>query len=201
MWFDSHGCEPPAGMRGKWRFGPDVYGFVWPGSGGRKHGRGFRGGRMFEQGDLKYVILQLLAEKPRHGYEVIKELEERLGGAYAPSAGTVYPTLSLLEDMGYATVTLEEGGKKIYSITDEGRRYLEENRSAVDDIFERIADVGSSFLSDAMADISRSYASLGRSVYASASRYFKDKDQVAKVREILERAAKEIDDVVSSTKL
>jgi DNA-binding PadR family transcriptional regulator len=156
---------------------------------------------MFEQGDLKYVILQLLAEKPRHGYEVIKELEERLGGAYAPSAGTVYPTLSLLEDMGYATVTLEEGGKKIYSITDEGRRYLEENRSAVDDIFERIADVGSSFLSDAMADISRSYASLGRSVYASASRYFKDKDQVAKVREILERAAKEIDDVVSSTKL
>jgi DNA-binding PadR family transcriptional regulator len=51
---------------------------------------------MFEQGDLKYVVLQLLAEKPRHGYEIIKELEERVGGAYSPSAGTVYPTLSLL---------------------------------------------------------------------------------------------------------
>jgi DNA-binding PadR family transcriptional regulator len=58
---------------------------------------------MFEQGDLKYVILRLLAEKPRHGYEIIKELEDRFSGAYAPSAGTVYPTLTLLEDLGYGT--------------------------------------------------------------------------------------------------
>jgi len=151
---------------------------------------------MFEQGDLKYVILQLLAEKPRHGYEVIKELEERFRGAYAPSAGTVYPTLSLLEDLGYATVTPEEGGKKIYTITDEGRAYLEQNRSAVDDIFERIAELGASFLSDGMVEINRAMGMVGRAAYAPASRYFRDPEKVAKVREVLERAAREIDELV-----
>ena len=190
-------CEPPGASRGRWSFGPDVYGFVW-GGGGRKRG-GPRGGRIFEQGDLKYVILQLLTEKPRHGYEVIKELEERFGGAYAPSAGTVYPTLSLLEDMGYATVTLEEGGKKIYTITDEGRRYLEQNRSAVDDIFERIAEFGASFLSDGMSEINLAIAGVGRAAYYSANRYFRDKEKVAKVREVLDRAAKEIDEIVNGT--
>lgn len=191
MWFD---CGPPGSSRARWSFGPDVYGFVW-GGGGRKRG-GPRGGRIFEQGDLKYVILQLLAEKPRHGYEIIKELEEKFGGAYAPSAGAVYPTLSLLEDLGYATVTPEEGGKKTYTITDEGRRYLEQNRSSVDDIFERIAELGASFLSDGMTEINRAMAVVGRAAYGPAGRYFRDKERVAKVREILERAAREIDEIV-----
>ncbi|MFN8666763.1 MAG: PadR family transcriptional regulator [Gemmatimonadaceae bacterium] len=190
-------CDPPGSWRGRWSFGPDVYGFVW-GGGGRKRGGG-RGGRIFEQGDLKYVILQLLAEKPRHGYEVIKELEEKFGGHYAPSAGTVYPTLSLLEDLGYATVTPEEGGKKVYTITEEGRKYLEQNRTAVDDIFERIAEFGASFLSDSMGDINRAMAGVGRAAYASANRYFRDKEKVAKVREVLERAAREIDAIVEGT--
>lgn len=194
MWFDFSRCDPPGSSRSRWSFGPDVYGFVW-GSSGRKRG-GSRGGRIFEQGDLKYVILQMLLEKPRHGYEVIKELEERFAGAYAPSAGTVYPTLSLLEDLGYATVSPEEGGKKIYTITDEGRRYLEENRSAVDDIFGRIAELGASFLSDGMMEINKAMGTVGRATYASASRYFRDKEQVAKVREVLERAAKEIDAIL-----
>ena len=103
---------------------------------------------MFEQGDLKYVILKLLDEKPRHGYDIIKELEEKSGGSYAPSAGTVYPTLQLLEDLGYASVIPEEGGKKIFSITDAGRQYLEQNKSTVEDIFERLADVGASIVSE-----------------------------------------------------
>ncbi len=165
----------------------------------RKRGGPFRGARIFEQGDLKYVILQLLVDKPRHGYEIIKALEERFGGAYAPSAGTIYPTLSLLEDMGFASVSLEEGGKKVYSITDEGKKYLEENKSAVDDIFERIADLGSSFLSDGMMEINRAIGSVGRATYASASPYFRDKERVAKVREILERAAREIEAAVKGT--
>lgn len=197
MWFSYGGCEPPGAGRGGW--GSDLGGlggFMWGSGGGRRRGSFFRGGRMFEQGDLKYVILQLLAEKPRHGYEVIKELEERFGGAYAPSAGTVYPTLSLLEDLGYATVLPEEGGKKVYVITDEGRRYLEENKSAVDDIFERIADFGASFLGDAMMEINRAMGNLGRATYGSAPRYHKDKEMAGKVREILERAAKEIEELV-----
>src|SRR6478609_2638378 len=96
---------------------------------GRRRGKA---ARFFEQGDLKYVILRLLDEKPRHGYDIIKELETRFGGSYAPSPGTVYPTLTMLEDMGYARVIPEEGGKKIYEITEEGRKYLAEHSTTVD---------------------------------------------------------------------
>ena len=184
------GCSP----RGGWDFGPDFMG--WFGGGRRGRGGPFRGGRMFEQGDLKYVILQLLDEKPRHGYEIIKALEERFGGLYSPSAGTVYPTLTLLEDLGYARVTVEEGGKKIYSITDEGRAYLSTNRSAVDDIFDRIGELGAAFLSDSMTEINRAFKNVGQSTYRGAPRIFRDKEAVAKIKAALDRAAKEIDEIV-----
>src|ERR1051325_6588228 len=117
---DGSGCS---GRRPRWGF--EGFGESWWGGPprGRGHWRG-RAGRLFEQGDLKYVILRLLEEKPRHGYEIIKELESRVGGAYAPSPGTVYPTLSMLEDLGYARAVPEEGGKKIYEITDDGRQHL-----------------------------------------------------------------------------
>lgn len=195
MWDDRGGCWSHGAGR---RMRDDFSGFFW-GGGARRRGGPFRGGRMFEQGDLKYVILQMLAEKPRHGYEIIKELEERFAGSYAPSAGTVYPTLSLLEDMGYASVTLEEGGKKVYAITDAGRQYLEENKGAVDDIFERIAEFGASFLSDGMRDINRAMGSVGKATYASASSYFRDAEKVKQVKEVLERAAKEIDGILGRT--
>ena len=198
MWDERGGCwSHGAGRRGR-GFGDEFSGMFW-GGGARRRGGPFRGGRMFEQGDLKYVILQLLAEKPRHGYEVIKELEERFAGSYAPSAGTVYPTLSLLEDMGYASVALEEGGKKVYSITDAGREYLEENKGAVEDIFERIAEFGASFLSDGMRDINRAMGAVGKATYASAPAYFRDAEKVKQVREVLERAAREIDGILGRT--
>ena len=177
-----------------WGFDPSGSAWFWGGK-GRHRGGPFRGGRMFEQGDLKYVILQLLAEKPRHGYEIIKELEDRFGGSYAPSAGTVYPTLSLLEDIGYASVTTEEGGKKVYAITDQGRRYLEENRGTVDDIFQRIADIGSSFLSDAMMDVNRAFGKVARATYATAPWHSRDKEVAVKLRQILEEAAQKIEDL------
>src|SRR5262245_30800963 len=79
--------------------------------------------RIFEKGDLKSVILQLLKEKPRHGYEVIRALEERFGGFYSPSPGAVYPTLQMLEDLGYTSVVSQDG-KKVYTITDEGLKFL-----------------------------------------------------------------------------
>jgi DNA-binding PadR family transcriptional regulator len=154
---------------------------------------------MFEQGDLKYVILQLLEEKPRHGYEIIKALEERFGGMYSPSAGTVYPTLTLLEDLGYARVTVEDSGKKVYSITDEGRAYLQQNRSAVDDIFERISELGSTFLSDAVMDVNRAIKDVAQATYRGAPRVFRDMEAVVKIREALERAAKEIDEIVRAS--
>ncbi len=107
------------------------------------HGRRERhgGGRVFDQGDLRWVILKLISEKPSHGYELIKAIEDRLGGAYSPSPGVVYPTLTLLEEMGLVAVVQSEGARKAYGITEEGAKALEENRPAVEAIFERIAAV------------------------------------------------------------
>jgi DNA-binding PadR family transcriptional regulator len=150
---------------------------------------------MFEQGDLKYVVLQLLAEKPRHGYEIIKELEERFGGAYSPSAGTVYPTLSLLEDLGYASVSPEEGGKKVYSITPEGTKYLEDNKSAVEDIFERISDFGSSILSESMMDVNKAFGRVVRATYTTVPWQSSDRTLATEIKRILEQAAAEIEEL------
>jgi DNA-binding PadR family transcriptional regulator len=93
------------------------------------------------QGDLKLLALALIAEKPRHGYELIKLLEEQTSGSYSPSPGVVYPTLTFLEEAGYVTAEIE-GAKKLYTITKEGRDYLEENRDIADEILERLAAVG-----------------------------------------------------------
>lgn len=191
MWYAFTSCDPGRGRRrggfGGWASaGPEAWGFK----------RGFRGGRFFEQGDLKYVILQLLAEKPRHGYEIIKALEEKFGGAYAPSAGAVYPTLSMLEDLGYAKATTEESGKKVFSITDEGRKYLAENQGTVDDLFERIADFGSSFLSDGMRDVGRAFGKLAATAFSTPSRYVNNKEVTARVCEILDKARADIDAAV-----
>lgn len=100
-----------------------------------------RSSRVFEQGDLRHVILALIAEQPRHGYELIKEIEDRLGGAYAPSPGVIYPTLTLLEELGFVTPSPGEGARKAYAITAEGRAELERNRATVDAIFKRMGEV------------------------------------------------------------
>ncbi len=97
-------------------------------------------GRFFAHGDLRLVILQLIAEKPRYGYEVIKAIEERVGGAYSPSPGTVYPTLTLLEELGHVTVTPGEGTKRLHEITPAGRAVLEGNRRSVDALLARMQE-------------------------------------------------------------
>jgi DNA-binding PadR family transcriptional regulator len=93
--------------------------------------------RVFEKGDFKYVVLDLLQEQPGYGYDLIRRLEERSGGRYAPSPGVLYPTLQLLEDMG-CVVARAEDGRKMYTITDEGRRFLAEQGERLDDIRERM---------------------------------------------------------------
>ena len=110
---------------------------------GGRMGRGFGLRRHFEQGDLRFVILHLLAEKPRHGYEIIKAIEEQFGGQYSPSPGVIYPTLTLLEDLGYARVVPEagDGGKKTCEITDAGRTFLAENKATLDEVLARMAEV------------------------------------------------------------
>src|SRR5262245_44460724 len=115
------------------------------GMGGGRHGMGggdmMRAGRMLAQGDLRLLALALIAEQPRHGYEIIKVLEEKTEGWYAPSPGIVYPTLTYLEEAGYVTAQAD-GAKKLYTITAEGRAYLNENRAFVDVVMERLDAVG-----------------------------------------------------------
>ena len=126
-----------------WRHGGHAHhGHDHAGHDFRSVGRRGRGGRFFDQGDLRLVILALLAEQPRHGYEIIKAIEERLGGAYAPSPGVVYPTLTWLDELGYAALAEGAGSKKLYSATPEGLAYLEQNRGLVDGLFARMDQVG-----------------------------------------------------------
>jgi DNA-binding PadR family transcriptional regulator len=99
---------------------------------------GRRGGRPFDYGELRLLALAIIAEQPRHGYEIMKLIEERTGGSYSPSPGVIYPTLSWLEDMGYALVGAEEaGGRKRYQITEEGKAFLAANRAAVEALSSR----------------------------------------------------------------
>jgi DNA-binding PadR family transcriptional regulator len=106
---------------------------------GGRHGHHQRGGgRMFDHGDLRLVILALLAEKPRYGYDIIKELESRVGGDYSPSPGVVYPTLTLLEEVGHATVSDSQGGRKLYTLTAEGAAYVESAAPAIAVIMDRL---------------------------------------------------------------
>ncbi|WP_343503720.1 PadR family transcriptional regulator [Alloyangia pacifica] len=107
----------------------------------RRDTDGHRGGRrtrrLFEYGELRLLILSMIAEQPRHGYELIKAIDARFDGAYTPSPGVIYPTLSWLEDMGYAQVEPDESGRKRARLTAEGAAFLAANRAAADDLLAR----------------------------------------------------------------
>ncbi len=119
-------------------FGPFGRGFI---EGGGMGGRGFGMGRKLASVDLQLLILGLLAEKPRHGYEIIKALDERSKGFYIPSPGMVYPALTYLEEIGHATVEAD-GARKLYHITEMGKQQLESNRGAADALFAQFGRVG-----------------------------------------------------------
>ncbi len=125
------------GGRGGGGFGP------FGGRGGGRGGPGdmFRAGRMLADGDLKLITLSLLAEAPRHGYDIIKALEERTSGIYSPSPGVVYPTLTFLEEAGYAA-SAAEGNKKVFSITEAGQAHLADNREMIDGVLEHLERFG-----------------------------------------------------------
>src|SRR5579862_6190435 len=104
-----------------------------------RHGaRGGRFGRFFDHGDLRYVLLGLIAEQPCHGYELIKAIEEKFGGLYSPSPGVIYPTLTLLEELGYIRPEGDDGTRKRFAATQEGVAFLAANRTIVDQIFARM---------------------------------------------------------------
>jgi DNA-binding PadR family transcriptional regulator len=157
---------------------------------GGRHGRRRR--QFFEAGDMKYVILRLLREKPRHGYEIIKALEEKTGGCYSPSAGTVYPTLQMLEDQGLVRI-VETDGKKVYHLTPDGERFLDEHKSTIDDIADRVRDAIHGVAGGEMNAVHQAFARIAQQAYRTAWRNGPDSDTTRKVAEILKRAADEIE--------
>ncbi len=149
--------------------------------------------RVFDRGDLKYVILELLSRKPMHGYEVMRALEEESCGCYSASPGSVYPTLQMLEDQGYV-VCEEEEGKKIYTITEEGREFLKRNGDVVDDIFDRVNSFTDRFFGSEMRDVTRSFKTLARVTFERAIRWADSPEMLAEIQEILDRAARDVEE-------
>jgi DNA-binding PadR family transcriptional regulator len=147
---------------------------------------------VFESGELKFIILRLLKEKPRHGYEIMKALEERMWGCYTPSAGAVYPTLQMLEDQDLVRA-VETSGKKVYHITPEGVRFLEDHKDTLDDIFERLRHTVRDFAGGAMGDLNGAFARLARTTYKGAWRSGPGHPAIRRATEILNRASIEIE--------
>ena len=162
---------------------------------GRPFGRGLHEGggpgRFFDSGDLRYVILHLISDAPRHGYEIIKVIESRTSGAYSPSPGVVYPALTLLEEWGLAAVTVE-GTRKLYSITGEGRRELEANRAATDATLQRMQETGERHTRDRSGPIVRAMENL-KMVLRMRAGQWSSEQLLATVTDIIDNAAKQIE--------
>jgi DNA-binding PadR family transcriptional regulator len=160
------------------------------------HGRGFgmRGPKMFEAGALRYIVLQMIAEQPRHGYDIIKAIEERLGGGYAPSPGVIYPLLAMLEDLGHVVVT-QEGNKKLHTITPEGQAFLDENRGFVKAVNARMSRAGRECGSHRGGDIKRALHALKAAVVTRFRSEDLTEDQRSRIQAILERAAEDVQKV------
>jgi DNA-binding PadR family transcriptional regulator len=160
-----------------------------------RHGRGGRSGlgRFFAHGDLRLVILNLIAEKPRHGYEIIKAIEEQVGGAYSPSPGVIYPTLTLLEELGHVTVTSGEGGKKLHTITPEGQAYLEAYRPAVQALVARMEEAGRTHGGGPAPQILRAMENLKVALRLRLARGPLDETQVNAVAAAIDAAAIDVE--------
>jgi DNA-binding PadR family transcriptional regulator len=162
-----------------------------------QHGPHGPGGRFFERGAIKFVILDLLKEKPRHGYDIIRELEERSGGFYSPSPGVVYPTLQALEDQDFVRSQEEEGGKKVYSITDAGIGYLEAHKEQTRQHRDRMDAcggwTGSGEGPGAMHEMSWFFGDVARAL----RRTLNDPEKLAEIRQVLRDTKKKIDEIVA----
>jgi DNA-binding PadR family transcriptional regulator len=162
-----------------------------------RHGRhGFGGGRerLFDAGDIKLVVLTLLAEQPSYGYQLIKAMEERLSGGYAPSPGVIYPTLTMLEEEGLA-VSTSENNKKVYSLTPQGTEFLEANKQRVTELFDRLEEAGKGFRRGRSPEIMKAFGNLRGAVIARVSRGNATPEQIKKISEAIDTAAKAIDEL------
>jgi DNA-binding PadR family transcriptional regulator len=148
----------------------------------------------FQKGDLKYVILDLIKDKPRHGYEIIRELGELSHGLYTPSPGAVYPTLQMLEEMGYATAT-EQDGKKVYTITEEGLKFLAERKDLADEVRSQMKHKWSFKNIGQMIMIMKEYHALENLLGEGLRRL--DADKMQRIRQVLISAYQEIEAILA----
>ncbi|HTW43951.1 MAG TPA: PadR family transcriptional regulator [Acidobacteriaceae bacterium] len=196
---DRRQFEERGGHCGPWKHFRGGRGGFWGemGEGWGRHGRHFGGefgGRLFDSGELRLVILSYIAEKPSHGYEIMKGIGEKMGGVYTPSAGVVYPTLNQLEDEGFATASTE-GGKKLYRITEAGLAELDAHKARIDEVLGRIRQMGEAFGSRRTPEIMRAMHNCKLALKLRFGRSDLSAAQVRKIAEILDAAAKEIERV------
>src|SRR5690242_14089448 len=187
---DARTCYAGRGPFGGGRHRHDDFGSFadWNGlRGGGRRG----GGRMFGHGNLKLLLLALIEQEPRHGYELIRTIEDMFHGHYSPIPGTIYPTLTMLEEMDHIAVQSEEGGRKRYAITDAGRAFLDENREAVEAVTERTERSArmAAKLAAPMA-IRKAMHELKHALLMRSVKW--DKAEAERVIEIVERAARDI---------
>ena len=152
-----------------------------------------RRGRPFRRGFIKYVILSQLKDGPSHGYEIIRSLEERFHGFYTPSAGSIYPTLQMLEDMGYV-ISSERDGKKVYTITKEGQEFLKEQKDVVEKIKCQMKDWWGPRNHEEFHESMRELRNLGHIIGTKAHKLAPEK--WAGVKEVICRTCREIEDII-----
>jgi len=182
---------------GAWTGGPHWGG---PQGGGRHghHGEGRHGGRggrrrMFDGGELKLVLLKLIADAPRHGYDLIREVETLTGGAYAPSPGVIYPTLTMLDEMNLIQEQQSDGAKKRFAVTDEGLRHLHDNRAAADALIARLAALGQEQERTDGAPVRRAMANLVMALQQRLSRGDFSDDTLHDVAALIDEVAQKIE--------
>ena len=186
--YGNNGCGP---RNGSWKRGPFEFRWDLNEEFQARGGRGGRRRRMFDGDELRLLLLKLIADQPRHGYDLIRDIEERTGGAYAPSAGVVYPTLTMLDEMGRIEATAE-GSRKQYAITDAGREHLAEREAQAAELLARLDALGRERNRTDRAPIKRATANLFSALAHRVARG--DTDTLAhEIAEVIDEAARKIE--------
>ena len=195
--FGDHWSHRFAGRGKSFGYGPGGFYFDFgDGPGSSSGGRRWRERkRMFEGGELRLVLLKLIADQPRHGYELIRAIEEMTGGDYAPSPGIVYPTLTMLEDMGLIAEAKSKDTKKVYEATEEGRAHLEENSDEVEELIDRLEERGHRHRRGQRPEIGRAIGNLMTALRNRIAHEGWNEQLLDEVVDILDEAAQRIERV------
>ena len=174
---------------GRWAFGGGFGHGEHRGGGRGRHG----GRRMFDGGELRLVLLKLIADQPRHGYDLIRAVEEMTGGVYAPSPGVVYPTLTMLQDMAHIEEQASEGARKAFAATPEGRAFLDGKAEEVEALLERLRQAGGGPGRHNGAPVKRAMGNLAAAIQHRLAREDTDHDMIHAAAAIIDEAAQKIE--------